>query len=216
MTVIVRVDDYPTGDKQGVIWPGYNKLFDAFDDVMAMRDVCYMLGVVPSFYERDWDWFCDHIEIAVHGYDHTSAVLDPPYNEFAGCAIEGACSRLKRGFVKLSEFNPHVFIAPFNGYTNETLRALEQVGCKCVCTGPETDMNLDFGGLTVVPSDFYGRSEELVEQIRTQGLEDSRVQCVTLHWTWEIKGIVNGNGKLPELLDMIAPYVKPWGKVFGW
>lgn len=227
VTVIVRVDDYPTGNVEGRVWPQLEEFYSVFDGLM--ESVPYLLGVVPAFvggYEYQlhhvnrytYENFRGHkVEFAVHGYDHSSATVNQPYNEFTGLNEDGAYDRLKKGFDILQPFNPRVFIAPFNRYTNATLRALERLRCKYVTTGPETaEQDLDFGNLTAIPSDFYGKSEQILEQIRQKGLAENRVQCIALHWTWEIQGIVNNNGRLPELLKLIAPHVKPWREVFGW
>ena len=210
--ILIRVDDFPSGMKEPC--PGLEHLYRAFHSLM---DAPYLLAVVPSAYAP----FCgcltelENVELAVHGYDHRPVTLTHPYDEFQEMGLEQTYTRLHRAFT-LAPGSKKAYVAPFNRYTQNVLASLLMLGCQTITAGPETARDgLDYSGFTVVPSDFYGRSEEIVAQIKRRGLPDAQL-CVSLHWTWELQGMIDGKGRLSELISMIQGRVKPWSEVFGW
>jgi hypothetical protein len=54
-------------------------------------------------------------------------------------------------------------------------------------------------------------AEEIIQQL--DALRDDRIQTIALHWTWELRDIVNGSGRLSELISEINDRAKPWTEV---
>jgi hypothetical protein len=213
MSVLVRVDDFPTGSPEGKVWQGIPHLYRAFHEIMRRYDIPYLLGVVPAYVEsfllldelKQDDG--DNLEIGTHGFNHIAD--DTPYNEYDNKSFERIWCETNNAYDWMERFSPKVYIAPFNRYSNDALRCIEYL-YKHVTTGPETaEQDLDFGGLIQIPSHYYGFAHELVPKIQKNGLNED-LCIITLHWTWEMLAIVKDASRLEELCSMIT------GKAITW
>ncbi|HUT04559.1 MAG TPA: DUF2334 domain-containing protein [bacterium] len=76
------------------------------------------------------------VEVALHGYSHQSIGLGPGNSEFRGLKYEEQLERIKDGRRLLQNMvgmQVALFIPPWNTYDLDTLKALEELGLRCIC-----------------------------------------------------------------------------------
>jgi len=119
--IVLRVDDI-----QSFVWGDVQRMI--IDDTLN-RGYTMSLGVIPADLEddREMSRFLINrrgdLEIALHG-------LDSEFDEFDSLEYEDALDRIDNGLDILSFVEPEVatFIPPNNGYSDGTLKALDEKG----------------------------------------------------------------------------------------
>lgn len=191
-SVVVRVDDYPTGVRPiGELGPLHDVLREIDDAGMP-----YHLGIVPALLTPEMSGFLrslKHMVPTMHGFNHRYPEMsqrlieqgDPGnqrgtvggFNEFKGVAKAEVRARLSEGKARLEQavgLSVYGYIPPCNEGDRVTGQALEALGFRYILS----EKPLPGCRLRTRASDFYGRSTEFSE------LGPGSV--ASLHATWEV------------------------------
>jgi hypothetical protein len=240
---LIRVDEFPHYQALNVPVEYGTAQYQRFHAIMAGADVPYMIAVLPTLANHPLSPHAtggraldedeiellrtlgdDHVDLALHGYDHRSRSANPRRRtELGGRSAESLEVLLSAGnaiFNGLGLPPPRAFAAPFNHFDARQYDALAQ-RFDVVCGGPESVRSLGFtatplwrGDAVYLPAypPLYGTAAQVLEAARA--LIDARCALwvpVVLHWGWEAD---KGFGDLRRLAEAIGPYTSPWADFY--
>jgi hypothetical protein len=204
----IRLDDFPWGD-----WAGCARACGYIFDTFNRYSVPFILGVVPMLLDVAAVDFLrqrlpPHGVAVMHGFSHLYATHTPAQREetwpqggeFAGMDVATVERNWRAADVILSQgcgalYDPTIFIAPFNTYTQAALDAFSRVGVRELHTcDKEWDAYgyaaLDHHGITPVVSrwgktyscDLRGKSDMVTLEAH---LADP--SQITMHWVYDVR-----------------------------
>lgn len=200
---LVRVDDFPAGDKNR-LWMLYDDYLFKFLGILEKENVNYILGASPLQFESnsEIEFLQDHVikgRVVMHGFDHGFSNTDWEWQnikeswqyggEFAFMPHEEISDKYDQCHEILSElktYDEQHFIPPFNAINQQLLDVLHEKGVKYIHLNSldyeaHNQFNLNFHGLEKLISNnarTYGNTEVVIEH-----LEDP--STITLHWIYD-------------------------------
>lgn len=214
----IRLDDFPDGN------PGYDLEKNKSDVAAALAifeefRVPYMLGVTPLHLEpKDISFLNDHVKtgtVVMHGFSHLlhfqpwERIVDtwPQGGEFMGMsydAVRAQYDRCASILAPVRRFDRSHFIPPFNCYTQESIRALSDVGVSFIHTcDKEWDafgyVRYNHYGVIPIVSKFqvtYDYAHKVVDHLHDPSQ-------ITLHWIFD-RGVPDWLGHYRRLCEKIT------------
>jgi hypothetical protein len=214
---MIRLDDFPDGRK------GHSTDRDALQRVLytfRKHGVAFILGVSPLLLRpEDILWLDRSLKgtngrIVMHGFDHYFSYPGPWENiaqtwatggEFTGMRVEEFLGKYRQADALLrqaSRYDPHLFIPPFNAYTQAVLDALHQTPVEHLygmdVTHQQSGQNrLNHGRLKLhlsLNDRTYGRVDVVLHNwSRTE------TSPVALHWAFDAEQVDDWESKYAEL-----------------
>lgn len=209
MSLYIRIDDYPYGDRNLAIGPQrdcYKNECLKIVDIIEQYDVEYIWGVSPLLCNEDiLSVFSNKMKngsIVMHGFDHAFSLVND-WMHVTDCWQAGG----EFGFYseetieKLYEYcdlilskvkyNKRHFIPPFNCYNQEVLNVLDRHGVEFIHTCDQEVKKygldkLDHKGIKMVVSEL-GSTYDYIHKVRNH-IGKSQI---TLHWCYDIMNVPN-------------------------
>ena len=203
MTRLVRIDDFPHGDKR-LFFRGdgqrYRTLVSQTLEIFEKNSIDYILGVTPMLFQiGDIDFLNKNVKrgkCVYHGFTHgwerdwsTITSCWPTGGEFSGLSEE----QIEERYIKTIEimrqidsFDHDHFIAPFNCYNQELLNFLKNTPTKIIHTSDEFWESYGLSQLQ-----YYNMKPEVSKYKVTYDDADKVINNlsdssqITLHWCYD-------------------------------
>lgn len=166
---LIRFDD---------ICPTMNwSIWEQVEEILLNAKVNPVLAVVPDnqdpklrvagpnaeFWGRVRTWQKRGWGIGLHGYQHLHASSDGgilklnQWGEFSGLPFDEQKSKLQRArdILQRESVHPDLWIAPGHSFDANTLRALDEIGIRCLSDGFSLYPYRDSSGMTWVPQQLW-------------------------------------------------------------
>lgn len=208
MKRLVRMDDFPGGDKR-IYDPNHIESLRPIINVLEKYEVNYLIGACPELCDdKDIDFLDKNVKsghVCMHGFNHgwnypidwNRIVEIWPYGgEFINMSEEDFEKKYLSGLEKLkkiSTFTEKHFIPPFNCVTQNALNILNKYECKFIHTCDQEyfkykQYNLNFFSMKPIVAKLYSNYDfvnKVVDRI------DTKEDQITLHWIYDVREVPN-------------------------
>ena len=203
MTRLIRIDDFPHGDKR-LFFSGdqfrYRQLVKQALSVFEENSVDYILGVSPMLFQPgDIEFLNQNVKKGkcvyhgfTHGWERDWASITsswPTGGEFSGLSVADISERYNKTIAdmrQISRFSHEHFIAPFNCYTQELLDFLKNTPTKFIHTSDEFWDEYGLSSLEyydMIPEvSKFGVTYDYANKVIGNLKDESQI---TLHWCYD-------------------------------
>ena len=154
------------------------------------RGLPIVAGVIPKNIQNDTtvvDYLKEHhcdIEIAVHGFDHQSVLVDTvEHGEYAFLTTTEALQRTRealQALMGLTQTQPLTFIPPYNELSSQARAVLTELGLPIISSLGEKTYDFDTGTWDFATASFVG-AEEVIETCLTKFANNDSLCVIMLH-----------------------------------
>lgn len=203
---LVRIDDFPHGDKQHVT-TDFRPKMAVLLGILEEYKINYLLGVSPMLLQPgDTDFLNEHVKqgsVCFHGFDHGFNVSLPwkrieecwvTGGEFSGVSTSDILSLHKNllpTMQAINRFDAGHLIPPFNAFNQNLLDALPGMGISNIYTCDKEWVMYNQKGLTypngtVIHISRMGLSYDFADFVATNYDKLQENEVITLHWVYDI------------------------------